>query len=196
LSVAIATLASYAALDLAGRVTAAGGAVRMAWLSGGACAMGWASGPCTTSACLPAAFRLRLAMTGRGSPVVSVVRHSSLWHGLVRGEPPAHDAGGCHARQPGYGRWDRCHALHRNVGHAAALQSAGISFPLVAFRLSWRYSFRWLRCGLVSLFGRIGRSEAQRKIASAVVMGAAISDYALHRDGSSDVLSLAHASQT
>ena len=40
LSVAISTLASYAALDLAGRVTAAHGAVRIAWLSGGACAMG------------------------------------------------------------------------------------------------------------------------------------------------------------
>ncbi len=40
LSVAISTLASYAALDLAGRVTAARGRVRMTWLTGGACAMG------------------------------------------------------------------------------------------------------------------------------------------------------------
>jgi two-component system sensor histidine kinase/response regulator len=40
LSVLISTLASYVALDLAGRVTAARGAVRMAWLTGGACAMG------------------------------------------------------------------------------------------------------------------------------------------------------------
>jgi PAS domain S-box-containing protein len=40
LSVLIATLASYAALDLAGRVTAARGHVRLAWLSGGAFAMG------------------------------------------------------------------------------------------------------------------------------------------------------------
>jgi two-component system sensor histidine kinase/response regulator len=40
LSVVIATLASYAALDLAGRVTAARGGVRLAWLAGGACAMG------------------------------------------------------------------------------------------------------------------------------------------------------------
>jgi NO-binding membrane sensor protein with MHYT domain len=39
-SVLISTLASYAALDLAGRVTAARGAIRMAWLAGGACAMG------------------------------------------------------------------------------------------------------------------------------------------------------------
>jgi two-component system, sensor histidine kinase and response regulator len=40
LSVVIAVFASYAALDLAGRVTAARGRVRMIWLSGGAVAMG------------------------------------------------------------------------------------------------------------------------------------------------------------
>ncbi|HMH08278.1 MAG TPA: MHYT domain-containing protein, partial [Terriglobales bacterium] len=40
LSVVISTLASYAALDLAGRVTAARGRIRMAWLTGGAFAMG------------------------------------------------------------------------------------------------------------------------------------------------------------
>jgi len=39
-SVLIAILASYAALDLAGRVTAARGWVRSAWLTGGAAAMG------------------------------------------------------------------------------------------------------------------------------------------------------------
>src|SRR6201988_3465218 len=40
LSVLIAVFASYAALDLAGRVTAAGGWTRAVWLLGGACAMG------------------------------------------------------------------------------------------------------------------------------------------------------------
>jgi NO-binding membrane sensor protein with MHYT domain len=40
LSVVIATLAAYAALDLAGRVTAARGSIRLAWLTGGAIAMG------------------------------------------------------------------------------------------------------------------------------------------------------------
>jgi PAS domain S-box-containing protein len=39
-SALIAIAASYAALDLAGRVTSAGGRVRLAWLSGGAIAMG------------------------------------------------------------------------------------------------------------------------------------------------------------
>jgi len=40
LSVLIAILAAYAALDLAGRVTAARGGTRLAWLSGGAVALG------------------------------------------------------------------------------------------------------------------------------------------------------------
>ena len=40
LSFVIATLASYAALDLAGRVTAASGPARTAWLAGGALVMG------------------------------------------------------------------------------------------------------------------------------------------------------------
>jgi NO-binding membrane sensor protein with MHYT domain len=40
LSVVIAIVAAYAALDLAGRVTSASGKVRFLWLSGGAIAMG------------------------------------------------------------------------------------------------------------------------------------------------------------
>ena len=40
LSVVIAIVAAYAALDLAGRVNSAGGRVRFLWLSGGATAMG------------------------------------------------------------------------------------------------------------------------------------------------------------
>lgn len=40
LSALIAVLASYTALDLAGRTTAARGRVRLTWLAGGATAMG------------------------------------------------------------------------------------------------------------------------------------------------------------
>src|SRR5712691_1572694 len=41
LSVLVAILASYAALDLAGRVTSAQGKARLLWLNGGAIAMGF-----------------------------------------------------------------------------------------------------------------------------------------------------------
>jgi len=40
LSVLVAICAAYAALDLAGRITAATGRVRLIWLAGGATAMG------------------------------------------------------------------------------------------------------------------------------------------------------------
>src|SRR5712691_12158211 len=40
LSVLVAILASYAALDLAGRITSAQGRARLLWLCGGATAMG------------------------------------------------------------------------------------------------------------------------------------------------------------
>jgi two-component system sensor histidine kinase/response regulator len=40
LSVCIAMLASYAALDLAGRITSTRGRTRLAWMNGGAMAMG------------------------------------------------------------------------------------------------------------------------------------------------------------
>ncbi len=40
LSVLLAILASYAALDLAGRLTSSRGRMRLLWLSGGASAMG------------------------------------------------------------------------------------------------------------------------------------------------------------
>ena len=49
LSVLIAMFASYAALDLAGRVTAAGGWTRAVWLLGGAGANApWSAKPCRT----------------------------------------------------------------------------------------------------------------------------------------------------
>jgi len=47
LSILIAVFASFAALDLAGRTTAASGRIRLVWLAGGAIAMGvgiWSMG--------------------------------------------------------------------------------------------------------------------------------------------------------
>src|SRR5437016_3775018 len=80
LSVLIAMFASYAALDLAGRVTAARGWTRAVWLLGGAGAMGtgirfgcWAGpvrwglafGPCTTLGCWRSSCRFPWPTIGR-----------------------------------------------------------------------------------------------------------------------------------
>ena len=51
LSILIAVVASYTALNLTGRVTIAYGRVRLAWLIGGAITMESVSGRCTLSPC-------------------------------------------------------------------------------------------------------------------------------------------------
>ena len=50
-SILVAMLASFTALDMAGRVASSTGRVALVWLLGGGFAMGVASGPCTLSAC-------------------------------------------------------------------------------------------------------------------------------------------------
>jgi NO-binding membrane sensor protein with MHYT domain len=93
LSVAISMLASYAALDLAGRVTAARGVIRIAWLAGGACAMGMGIWSMHYIGML--AFRLsvviwydRLAFGG----AVTFLRHHGIRGCAVCGEPAANAA--------------------------------------------------------------------------------------------------------
>jgi Bacterial signalling protein N terminal repeat len=65
LSVVIAVLASYAALDLAGRVRYSRGAARRLWLGGGATAMGIGIWSMHYSECWRLACRYRFCTTGR-----------------------------------------------------------------------------------------------------------------------------------
>jgi hypothetical protein len=88
LSALIATLATYTALDLAGRVNAARGAIRLAWLISGAIAMGIGIWSMHFTAML--AFRRFIAMESR-SYVASVsglmrredIGDSSEWRKVV-----------------------------------------------------------------------------------------------------------------
>jgi len=61
LSVLIAIFASYAALHLAGRVTAAGGWTRVVWLLAALVRWGLAFGPCTTLECWRSSCRFPVA---------------------------------------------------------------------------------------------------------------------------------------
>src|SRR5260370_11704084 len=63
--VLIAMFASYAALDLAARVTAAGGWTRAVWLLGGPVRWGLAFGPCTTLGCWRAGCQFPWPTIGR-----------------------------------------------------------------------------------------------------------------------------------
>jgi len=86
LSVLIAMLASYAALDLAGRVTAAGGWTRAVWLLAGLVRWELAFGPCTTSGCWRSSYRFPCTITGRPC-CCHCLRHSRIGRCAVRGEP-------------------------------------------------------------------------------------------------------------
>ena len=97
LSVVLAVLASYAALDLAGRVTSSRGGARGVWLSAGAAAMGlgiWAMhyvGMLALTMPIPVAYHLptvmlsllaAIAASGVALFVVSRTR-MSVWQGIA-----------------------------------------------------------------------------------------------------------------
>jgi Bacterial signalling protein N terminal repeat len=173
LSIFISILASYAALDLAGRATAARGRVRLAWLAGGACAMGmgiWSMHYIRMLAFgLPHLRRLRLADRGSFPPL----RYFCLRRGAVRGEPPAHESAARRTRQRRNGQRDRGHALHRHGCHAAP--SRVQLFPHSGERINWP-GHRDFAGGVVLSFTlREGKGNlGWKKKASAVLMGAAI----------------------
>jgi hypothetical protein len=88
-SVWIAIAASYAALDLAGRVTAASGRIRLAWLGCGAAAMGIGIWRCTLRGCWPSTCLYPSSTSRRQLPD----GHPRVRGRSVCSEPPAHGAG-------------------------------------------------------------------------------------------------------
>jgi two-component system, sensor histidine kinase and response regulator len=173
LSVVISTVASYAALDLAGRVTAAHGSVRMAWLSGGACAMGmgiWAMHYIGMLACsLPVAVgydwptvavSLLCAIFASGVALFVVSRLRMTWVNITLGSLAM---GGGIA------------AMHY-IGMSAMRLPATCSYsvPLVALSVVFAVVISLVALWLVFTLRRDRKHNQSRKIASAVVMGAAI----------------------
>ena len=118
LSVLIAMFASYAALDLAGRVTAAGGWTRAVWLLGGAGAMGtgiWSMhyiGMLAFILPIPVAYHLA------DRSAVTVCGHSRVGHCAVYGEPTENGCipSGRRKCPDGCGYCE--YALHRHGRHA------------------------------------------------------------------------------
>jgi two-component system, sensor histidine kinase and response regulator len=173
LSVGISILASYAALDLGGRVTAAHGSVRLAWLSGGACAMGmgiWAMHYIGMLACsLPVAvdydwptvvLSLLCAILASGTAlfVVSGRRMTAVditLGSLVMGGGIA--------------------AMHY-IGMAAMRLSATCSYsvPLVVLSVVLAVLISMVALWLTFTLRHDRENDSAKKIAAAVVMGAAI----------------------
>jgi two-component system sensor histidine kinase/response regulator len=173
LSVAISTLASYAALDLAGRVTAAHGGIRTAWLSGGACAMGlgiWAMHYIGMLACnLPVAvdydwpivtLSLLFAIFASGAALFVVSRQHMTPVDITLGSLTM---GGGIA------------AMHY-IGMAAMRLPAICSYsvPLVALSIVLAVLISMVALWLTFALRRDRQNDRAKKIAAAMVMGAAI----------------------
>ena len=173
LSVAISTLASYAALDLAGRVTAARGPVRMAWLSGGACAMGmgiWAMHYIGMLACsLPVAvaydwqtvaLSLLCAILASGTALFVVSRQRMTALDIALGSLAM--GGGIAAM----------HYIGMSAMRLPAICS--YSVPLVVLSVVLAVLISMVALWLAFTLRRNRQHDSAKKIAGAVVMGAAI----------------------
>jgi diguanylate cyclase (GGDEF)-like protein/PAS domain S-box-containing protein len=172
LSVALAMVASYAALELAGRVTSARGRVRALWLGCGATVMGlgiWAmhyvgilalNMPITVSYHLPTVVLSLLAAIAASVVALFVVSRTriSVWQ----------EVAGCIVMGGGIG------AMHY-IGMAAMRCSAVVVYDpriiVLSIAIAIIVSFIALRLA----FGvRDEKQVSQRKIISALVMGSAI----------------------
>jgi two-component system, sensor histidine kinase and response regulator len=173
LSVGIAILASYAALDLAGRVTAARGHIRIAWLSGGACAMGmgiWAMHYIGMLACtLPVAVGYDLP-TVAGSLLCAILASGTALFVVSRQRMTlVHLALGSLAMGGGVA------AMHY-IGMAAmrlpALRSYSVPLVTLSIGLAVLISLvaLWLSFTLRAERGK----RIEKKIGSALLMGSAI----------------------
>jgi hypothetical protein len=116
LSVLIAMFASYAALDLAGRVTASGGWTRAVWLLGGAGAMG--TGIWSMHYIGMLAFILPISVAYHWPNAVMVCGHFRVRRRVVRGEPTENGGVPSGCRKSSDGRGNCEYALHRNGRHA------------------------------------------------------------------------------
>jgi two-component system, sensor histidine kinase and response regulator len=180
LSALIAVSASYAALDLAGRVTAASGWVRSAWLTGGATAMGigiWAMhfvGMVAFSLPVPVAYHwptvlvaLLAAIFASTFALYVVSRHKM---GLVRASTGSIIMGSGVA------------GMHY-IGMAAMRFAAVCRFDPLLVTLSVTLAIAFSLAALLLAFDlrEESRGTIPRKITSALVMGTAVC--AMHYTG-------------
>jgi PAS domain S-box-containing protein len=179
-SILIALAASYAALDLAGRITAASGRARTAWLTGGAIAMGigiWAMHfkgllafhlPVTVDYHWPTVLVSLVVAVLASAVALYIVSRKKM--GPVQAWTGSLIMGGGIA------------AMHY-VGMASMRLAAVTRFAPLLVALSIVLAIVFSSAALLLAFGLREESKATdlRKICSAVVMGAAIS--AMHYTG-------------
>lgn len=173
LSVLIAICAAYAALDLAGRITAATGRVRLAWLAGGATAMGlgiWSMhyiGMLAFSLPMPVLYDwptvLLSFMAAVFASTVALFVVSRKQMGWIRASVGSAIMGGGIA------------TMHY-TGMAAMRMPAMLSYSPLLMILSIVFAIviSMVAIWLTFYFLEESTASAKRKIVSALVMGAAI----------------------
>src|SRR6266850_4446913 len=179
-SILIAIAASYAALDLAGRVTSARGRARAAWLAGGAIAMGigiWAmhfKGMLALQLPIPVVYHWPTVLS---SFVLAIVASAvALYISSRQTMGPLQVGSGSLIMGSGIA------ALH--YLNIAAMRGAAISrFDLRIEALSVVLAIVFSLAALILAFGlrEETRGTPWRRVTSAIVMGAAIS--AMHYTG-------------
>jgi PAS domain S-box-containing protein len=176
----IAIAASYAALDLAGRVTAASGRIRAAWLTGGAIAMGIGIWAMHFKALL--AFRLPVTVdyhwpTGLVSLLVAVFASAVALYIVSRQE-----MGQVQVLAGSLIMGSGIAAMHY-LGVRALRLAAVTRFNLLLVVISVALAIVFSSAALILTFGLRSQTKGTmlREIGSAAVMGAAIS--AMHYTG-------------
>src|SRR3989440_3481646 len=180
LSVVIAISASYAALDLGGRVTAASGWVRRAWLIGGATAMGFGIWSMHFTGML--AFRLPVLVSYSWPTVLLSLLVAISASAFALYVVSRHELGMVRALAGSVIMGSGIAAMHY-IGMAAMRLAAVFRFHplLVTLSIAFAIVFSFAALMLVFDLREETKGTPSRKIASAVVMGAAVS--AMHYTG-------------
>ena len=179
-SVLIAIAASYAALDLAGRVTAASGRTRAAWLTGGAIAMGIGIWAMHFKGML--AFRLPVQVSYYWPTVLLSLLVAILASAFALYVVSRQKLGWARALTGSFVMGGGIAAMHY-IGMAAMRLAAVTRFAALLVTLSVVLAIVFSFAALMLAFDlrEETKGTALRKIASAVVMGVAVS--AMHYTG-------------
>src|SRR5439155_6857977 len=180
LSVVIAISASYAALDLGGRVTAASGWVRRAWLIGGATATGFGIWSMHFTGML--AFRLPVLVSYSWPTVLLSLLVAISASAFALYVVSRHELGMVRALAGSVIMGSGIAAMHY-IGMAAMRLAAVFRFHPLLVTLSIAFAIVFSFAALILVFDLREETKGtpSRKIASAVVMGAAVS--AMHYTG-------------
>jgi PAS domain S-box-containing protein len=179
-SVLIAIAASYAALDLAGRVTAASGRVRLAWLGGGAAAMGIGIWAMHFKGML--AFHLPVLVAYHWPTVLASLLVAILASAVALYVTSRHHMGRVEALTGSLIMGSGIAGMHY-IGMAAMRSPATTQFSPLLVTFSILFAILFSLVALVMAFDL--REETKwsvpRRLGSAIVMGGAIS--AMHYTG-------------